>query len=196
MRVGQVAIDLVRIDLMKGSHIAEQHLTRYRWSHKLTNCSHFSSQGSIYSYIHTWTKLHTEVMNWISGSFKISSKITDRKKIFEPNSTHFLGNIGTNLASVYSSSWRKNLTTRSPFWIFRWRDLVKIWPPLCTARRHTHTEIPPFSIPLQPQGSSSMVNCLKTKHSTFVSQTNSRKNCNICTTPSRWMVSWLSLNQS
>ena len=34
----------------------------------LTNCSHFSSQGSYYGYTQTWTKLHTEVMNWISGA--------------------------------------------------------------------------------------------------------------------------------
>ena len=37
-------------------------------SYMLKNCSHFSGQGSYYGYTQTWTKLHTEVMNWISGA--------------------------------------------------------------------------------------------------------------------------------
>ena len=28
--------------------------------------SHFSSQGSYYGYTHTWTKLHNEIISWIS----------------------------------------------------------------------------------------------------------------------------------
>ena len=31
-----------------------------------TLCSHFSSQGSYYGYTHTWTKLHTEVVVFMS----------------------------------------------------------------------------------------------------------------------------------
>ena len=35
-----------------------------------TLCSHFSGQGSYYSYTHTWTKLHNEVMSWIFGAYE------------------------------------------------------------------------------------------------------------------------------
>ena len=35
-----------------------------------TSCSHFSSEGSYYGYTHTWTKLHNEVMSWISGPYE------------------------------------------------------------------------------------------------------------------------------
>ena len=35
------------------------------WSYMLTNCSHFSGQGSYYSYTHAWTKLQSRVMSWI-----------------------------------------------------------------------------------------------------------------------------------
>ena len=31
-----------------------------------TSCSHFTSQGSYYGYTHAWTKLHNEVMSWMS----------------------------------------------------------------------------------------------------------------------------------
>ena len=44
-----------------------------------TLCSHFSSQGSYYSYTHAWTKLHNEVMSWISGTYYLPE--------FEANST-------------------------------------------------------------------------------------------------------------
>ena len=43
----------------------KQNFTRYRWSYMLTNCSHFSGQGSYYGYTHAWTKLQTKVMSWI-----------------------------------------------------------------------------------------------------------------------------------
>ena len=38
-----------------------------------TLCIHFSGQGSHYGYTHAWTKLHNEVMSWISGSYRCFS---------------------------------------------------------------------------------------------------------------------------
>ena len=38
-----------------------------------TSCIHFSGQGSHYGYTHAWTKLHNEVMSWISGSYRCFS---------------------------------------------------------------------------------------------------------------------------
>ena len=34
-----------------------------------TLCSYFSGQRSYYGYTHAWTKVHNEVMSWISGSY-------------------------------------------------------------------------------------------------------------------------------
>ena len=35
----------------------KQNFTRYSWSYMLTNCSHFSGQGSYYGYTHAWTNV-------------------------------------------------------------------------------------------------------------------------------------------
>jgi len=31
---------------------------------------YFSAQGSCYAYTHAWTKLHNEVMSWVSGAYE------------------------------------------------------------------------------------------------------------------------------
>ena len=82
-----MAVDLVRIDLVKGSHIAKQYAMKDDMQNLVQICKKAAKCLSHLSCLAGFSK------NLRRTSFKISSKISDQESIYESNSTHFLGTL-------------------------------------------------------------------------------------------------------